>query len=119
MKSGHFNFELMLLIVTLIAGISWALPGNDQFFALVWLFLLGVFQLLHSVIIGFAYRNNKKINNALAVYWTGVIIDFVFIFFLNSTYWNKNTPFLIPFVILPLLLAIYLFGITYYFRQKK
>jgi hypothetical protein len=118
MKAGHFYFELLLMLITLVAGITFTMPGNDGIVSLIWLFLLGVFQVIHSLVIGFTYRNNKKISDALALYWSGVIIDFILIF-INAVFWNKDLPFVIHFIILPLLLAVYLFGITYYFSQKN
>jgi hypothetical protein len=78
MKRADFIYETYLLSITLLAVAGLLLNGEDGIIALfLWLAMLGICQLGHSIVMGVSYPFNKRLKRLLVAYWT--IVPFAFI----------------------------------------
>lgn len=115
---SHFIFQAVLMSITLIAGIIIIIDKDYILMGAVWLFILGVLQVLHSFILGVMYRKEKRLIEFLLVYWFLSFTDLLLLFFVTQ---NQLGDFLFYVLIpaVPLGLAIYFWATTYIFYKIK
>lgn len=117
MKYQDTIFEKSLVVITAILGICALL--DDSFFIpyVLWLFPLVVIQMIHSIFITVNYRKNKKILAAILLYRIAVATN---IYLLATTKQPTkkidDSTFLNSWM--PLLIAAYLWLITWYFHRE-
>lgn len=117
MKKSNFIFESILIIITLTLGICTIAQVDFGFLFLFWLQPLGVLQVLHSIEIGIFYWGQKTIRTTIVVYWSCVLLEFI-LMYTNMHYFHDRILLWFTLPVFPLLLAVYLFGITYYFKDR-
>ena len=112
MARSHFIFESVLMAITLYFGIGLNFNTDVSMGALIWLAILGILQVVHSLGLALGYWKNKSIRSAVIIYWVGVLSFFgiIYLMFRNG--------YIVPefiWLILALLLALYLWAITWIF----
>ena len=117
MSTGDATFENLLMGATAFIGIGMLISEDNFIFLLLWLILLGALQILHSVVIATSYWKNLRLRSAISIYWIVSAIDLAVVFFVTHDSWNLNIFFLFV-IVLPLLIAVYLWLLTWYFRRE-
>jgi hypothetical protein len=115
MKSSNLVFEIVMIAVTILLGFTVFVSKDSQAAGIVWLLILGFIQVPHSIILGISYWGNIKIRKAIIVYWSGVLITFLFI--PSNNLLNQQIVYneVVTILILPVSLAFFLLWITWYF----
>ena len=110
MRRGDFNSQTLYILITILIAISAAVDNKNTFIFLIWLGMLGILQIFHSIILGSENWQTRPVRIALIIYWFAAATDLI-IFFTNA---STVTLFYIP-----LTLALYLWGITLWGRFHK
>ena len=87
------------------------------FLGALWLIVLGVLQVVHSMIVGINYWSAEGIQKSIIIYWGGVVLNFMIMLIGNKTTLYNNAE-MITILIFPLMLAVYLWWIMYAYRVK-
>jgi hypothetical protein len=122
MSAGDKMFENLLFGMTIFLGIVVLINIEAIFGFMIWLFLLGVLQVLHSFVIALGYWKNEKIRKGIVVYWilAGVNLLVLFQAEMGITVGDLDYfGFVMFFLIMPLSLATYLWWFTLHFRKQK
>jgi len=128
MKIYHFVFETLLITITIALLLS-SVFGDGGYAIAVWWAILGTLQVVHALGLAFAFHKIKPIFRYIKVYLLGVVMNFlllgVMIVGLTSRVWGENGGFrlldiiyVITLVVVPAVLALYLWFITWHFRRK-
>ncbi|HEX6193421.1 MAG TPA: hypothetical protein VFZ42_13700 [Chitinophagaceae bacterium] len=126
MRTYHFVIETILIAITFIMLIDSFFISRGYGIA-VWWAILGILQVLHAITLNFAYRTSDRILKYLKWYFLGVIISGVLLgvylglrFRIPLSYGPIATIVLVvAIMILPALLALYLWFITWRFRRSS
>lgn len=118
MRTKHLIAESILILITLILGSGMAISGEWGLGFLLWLQVLGISQVVHSFIIGALYWKHEMIRNWIIFYWIGVAFDFI-LMYINDTSIHDHAIAWFTLPVFPLILALYLWFITYYFRRRS
>jgi len=118
MKRSNFLFESVLMAVTAVLAFSALISEEAVFLGALWLIILGTLQVVHSLILGACYWLNERIRKSIIFYWIGVAVNFGVMFTGNRTILSDSVT-LITVLIFPLILAAYLWYITYSSRLQK
>jgi hypothetical protein len=116
MKAGHLVFESILIAITLYLGLDFIFTGEDGLGFAAWMQVLGVSQVGHAVWI--TTIKDTRIRKWISIYWIGTLTD---LFVLFALYPVLSTGILLWFFfpVLPLMLAFFLWFITFHFRRRK
>ncbi len=108
---SHYRFEMILCIITLALVILWV-----PFYValLLWMMALGTMQVIHSVILAVHYFQHQPVRNILIGYWIAVVIYLVALIQAASL---SSQQFFFP--ILPLLMSLVPFLLTYFYKRGK
>jgi len=110
MKKGHFIFESILLGITAVIGFIALVSSDWVLIFAAWLIPLGALQVIHSIFIAANYWTYKRVPDCLTIYWILSALDLLLLYF-------GLTVLELTVFAFALLLAVYLLGITYYFKQ--
>ncbi len=110
MRRGDFNSQTLYILITILIAVAAVADHKNTFIFLIWLAMLGILQILHSVILGIENWHTKPVRVALIAYWSLAAVDLL-IFFTNA---SAITLFYVP-----LTLALFLWGITLWGRIHK
>ena len=117
MKRSNYIFESVLIAITALLGFIAFFPTDAIFLGALWLIVLGALQVVHSLIVGINYWSNEGVQKSIIIYWCGVALNFIIILIGNKTTLSNNME-MVTILIFPLMLAVYLWWITYAYRVK-
>jgi hypothetical protein len=117
MKRSNYIFESVLIAITALAGFIALFSFDGTILGALWLIVLGTLQIFHSIIIGANYWSHEGVQKSIIIYWCGVALNFI-IMFLGNTLTRSNNIEMVTMLIFPLMLAVYLWWITYAYRVK-
>ncbi len=118
MKRSNFVFESVLIGITAALGFNSLLSSDAIFLGALWLIVLGVLQVVHSLILGAFYWYDQRIQKSIIIYWCGVALNFSIMYIGKETATSGNVE-IITIIIFPLMLALYLWYITFTYRVKS
>jgi hypothetical protein len=128
MKGYHFIIETVLFAFTFILGISIGITREDGIiFMMMWWAAFGALQVLHSLALGLRYWKDEHVRKSIIRYWCGGAINFLIIGVEATFVTYRSEPifksldniYLLTWIIFPVILALYLWYITWRFRQKE
>ena len=117
MKRSNYIFESVLIAITALLGLIAFFSTDAIFLGALWLIVLGVLQVVHSMIVGINYWSAEGIQKSIIIYWGGVVLNFMIMLIGNKTTLYNNAE-MITILIFPLMLAVYLWWIMYAYRVK-
>lgn len=117
MKRSNYIFESVLIAITALLGLIAFFSTDAVFLGALWLIVLGVLQVVHSMIVGINYWSTEGIQKSIIIYWCGVVLNFMIMLIGNKTTLYNNAE-MITILIFPLILAVYLWWIMYAYRVK-
>ena len=117
MKRSNYIFESVLIAITALLGLIAFFSTDAIFLGALWLIVLGVLQVVHSMIVGINYWSAEGIQKSIIIYWGGVVLNFMIMLIGNKTTLYNNAE-MITILIFPLMLAVYLWWIMYAYRLK-
>lgn len=117
MKRSNYIFESVLIAITALLGVIALLSEEAILLGALWLIPLGALQVFHSIFIAANYWSNEAVQKSIIIYWCGVALNFVIMFIGNETTSSNNIE-MVTILLFPLMLAIYLWWITYAYRVK-
>jgi hypothetical protein len=113
MRTKHLITESILIIITLVFGVIALLHDDGGLGLALWWQVLGVSQVVHSILIGVFYSQDQKLIKWLTVYWIAVPIDLLLLVIAPNLVFG-----IIVFLVIPSILALYLWFITWHFRRR-
>ena len=117
MKRSNYIFESVLIAITALLGFVTLFTFDAIILGGLWLFVLGALQVVHSLIVGINYWSNEGIQKSIIIYWCGVVLNFIIMLIGNETTLYNNME-IVTILVFPLMLAVYLWWITYAYRIK-
>jgi hypothetical protein len=120
MKTDNLKFESILLILTTLFSFDIFIYPNlsDITFFLFWLWILSIVQIFHSLFIGAFYWKIYRIRICLIIYWVSIVLECVLLKFLLPQKNNDCIDIVVIFIF-PLLISLFMWFITFYFRRRK
>ena len=123
MKNQHLVFETVLISITILILLNSLLADNFIIY-LAWWFIFGFLQVIHAMLLGFAFSKTPAIWRYLKWYFIGVFMEFLLILLKRPIETNSPLQVLFPYGIFilwifPAMLASYLWFITWYFRRSS
>jgi hypothetical protein len=117
MKPGHFLFETLLIIITMMFGFRFFINSSNGLDFMAWLALLGILQVAHAFAITLLYRRHPLIFKAILIYWLIVGFEFILMYCsMRLAYSGLLGAFALPG--LPVALALFLWWITWHFKER-
>jgi hypothetical protein len=117
MKRSNYIFESVLIAITAVLGFAALFSFDATILGALWLIVLGTLQVVHSLILGASYWSNEAIQKSIIIYWCGVALNFSVMLIGNVITHSDNIE-IATILIFPLILALYLWYITYTCRVK-
>jgi hypothetical protein len=117
MKRSNYIFESVLIAITALAGFIALFSFDGTILGALWLIVLGVLQVVHSLVVAINYWSHAGVQKSIFIYWCGVALNFI-IMFLGTTMTRTNNIEMVTMLIFPLMLAVYLWWITYAYKIK-
>ena len=117
MKRSNYIFESVLMAITALLGFIALFSTEAILLGALWLIPLGALQVFHSIFIAANYWSNEGVQKSIFIYWCGVALNFAIMFFRNEMTSSNNIE-MVTILIFPLMLAIYLWYITFAYRVK-
>jgi hypothetical protein len=130
MKRYHFIIETVLFAITIILLPGALIKENEGALILLmfWWAAFGILQVLHSLLIGARYWPEVMAARKWFIrYWCGVAINFLVLGAVMAVekYMDKDVHnatyilYVLTLIVFPAMLAVYLWYITWRFRQKE
>jgi hypothetical protein len=113
MRTKHLIAESILIIITLVFAVMAVIHEDGGLGFALWWQVLGVSQVVHSILIGILYRKDEQVLKWLSVYWITVPIDLLLLAIAPNLVFG-----IIVFIVIPSILALYLWYITWHFRRR-
>ena len=117
MKRSNYIFESVLIAITAVLGFAALFSFDAVILGALWLIVLGTLQVVHSLILGASYWSNEAIQKSIIIYWCGVALNFS-IMLIGNAITDSNNVEIATILIFPLVLALYLWYITYTYKIK-
>lgn len=117
MKRSNYIFESVLIAITALLGLIAFFSTDAILLGALWLIVLGALQVFHSIILAVNYWLNEGVRKSIIIYWCGVALNFILLFIGNETITSNNIE-MVTLLVFPLMLAIYLWYISYAYRLK-
>ena len=117
MKRSNYIFESVLIIITAVLGFAALFSLDATILGALWLIVLGTLQVVHSLILGASYWSNENIKKSIIIYWCGVALNFS-IMLIGNVFTRSDNVEIATILIFPLVLALYLWYITYTYKIK-
>ena len=117
MKRSNYIFESVLIAITALAGFIALFSFDGTILGALWLIVLGVLQVVHSLVVGINYWSHAGIQKSIFIYWCGVALNFAIMFF-GNTMTRTNNIEMVTMLIFPLMLSVYLWWIMYAYKIK-
>lgn len=130
MKRYHFIIETVLFAITVIQLPSALIIENEGALIILmfWWAAFGILQVLHSLLLGVRYWPEVTAARKWFIrYWCGVVINFLVLGAVRAVEKYReedvhNTTYILyimSLIVFPAILAVYLWYITWRFRQKE